>query len=191
MRLEFTQFDVEWGRNCKNDFVRITDGDGTILMEKSCGSSSKPRSHKEYFQPQTITTRSNTVIIFFHMNGSAGTQTGWSLSWTAVTPGLKRNHPSIWIVIDLRLMRIQKGHLGSPPGHTCLNEGFWYTKLTTTKANWHNNGDFLLSPTISRVTAAVTTTWTPFSTISNLILLPFCSPSSICQIIQLQITWNM
>ena len=48
------------------------------------------------------------------------------------------------------------------------------------KANWHNNVDFLLCPTISRVTAAATTTWTPFSTISNLILLPwsFCLPSS-------------
>ena len=88
MRLEFTRFEVEWGADCENDFVKITDGDGTILMDKSCGSSSKERSHKEYFQPPTITTRSNTVIIFFHMNGS-GTQIGWSLTWSAVTPGLK------------------------------------------------------------------------------------------------------
>ena len=88
MRLEFTRFEVEWGADCENDFVKITDGDGTVLMDKSCGATSKERSHKEYFKPPTITTNSNTVIIFFHMNGS-GTQIGWSLTWSAVTPGLK------------------------------------------------------------------------------------------------------
>ena len=78
LRLEFTSFAVYWGSTCQYDFVKITDGDGTTLMDNSCG----------YSLPPIITTRSNRVEIFFHTDGS-GTRTGWSLSWSAVTPGEK------------------------------------------------------------------------------------------------------
>ena len=97
LRLEFTSFDV-WacGRTpvdtCACDFVKITDGDGTTLMDKSCGYSWVPPSSSGYFLPPIITTRSNRVEIFFHTNDywtGSGTWTGWSLSWTAVTPGEK------------------------------------------------------------------------------------------------------
>ena len=84
MRLEFTRFEVEWGADCENDFVKITDGDGTILMDKSCGSSSDPTSSTDYFLPPILTTKSNKVEIFFHTNGG-GAWGGWSLSWSAVS----------------------------------------------------------------------------------------------------------
>ena len=88
LRLEFTHFDVQWGSDCQFDHVKITDGDGTTLMEKSCGHSSTDPSDSRYFLPPIITTRSNRVEIFFHTDG-AYTQPGWSLSWSAVTPGTK------------------------------------------------------------------------------------------------------
>ena len=88
LRLEFTHFAVYWGSTCQYDYVKITDGDGTTLMDNSCGYSLKDPSDSGYFQPPTITTRTNTVEIFFHTDGDIA-RTGWSLSWIAVTPGLK------------------------------------------------------------------------------------------------------
>ena len=89
LRLEFTHFVVA-GRpsdGCEGwDFVKITDGDGTTLMDNSCGYSDPNWS--PHFQPPIITTRSNRVEIFFHTDGS-GTASGWSLSWSEVTPGEK------------------------------------------------------------------------------------------------------
>ena len=92
LRLEFTRFDVQPCENgmdtCPCDYVKITDGDGTTLMDNSCGFSSHDPSSSYYFQPPTVTTKTNTVEIFFHTNGGY-TKTGWSLTWIAVTPGLK------------------------------------------------------------------------------------------------------
>ena len=61
---------------CDYDHLTIMDGDGTTLMEKSCGSS----------LPAAITTRTNIVKLIFSTN-DWGTYTGWSIHWTAVTPG--------------------------------------------------------------------------------------------------------
>ena len=83
LRLEFTHFHVQG-----DDYVKITDGDGTTLMDKSYGSSSTDPSSSFYFLPPNITTRSNRVEIFFHTNG-INPRSGWSLSWSAVTPGVK------------------------------------------------------------------------------------------------------
>ena len=90
LRLEFTHFAVQWKSTC-DDFVKITDGDGTSLMGNSCGyldPSSGSGSISWYFLPPIITTRSNRVEIFFHTD-AMDTTTGWSLSWSAVTPGEK------------------------------------------------------------------------------------------------------
>ena len=91
LRLEFTRFEVEWDPTCQKDFVKITDGDGTTLMYNSCGFSSYSPSHSVYFLPKLRPTRSNRVEIFFHTDGfdTSTTSTGWSLSWSAVTPGQK------------------------------------------------------------------------------------------------------
>ena len=92
LRLEFTHFAVyvcDELTTCSScDFVKITDGDGTTLMDNSCGYSDRDPSDSLYFLPPNITTRSNRVEIFFHTDDSS-TQTGWSLSWSAVTPGDK------------------------------------------------------------------------------------------------------
>ena len=87
LRLEFTRFAVSVCDNCTCDHVEIKDGDGKTLMDKSCGDSSISSSSSGYFQPPVIVTNTNTVEIFFHTDGS-NTKSGWSLSWTAVMPGL-------------------------------------------------------------------------------------------------------
>ena len=92
LRLEFTHFAVRVSciTTCSCDFVKITDWDGTTLMDNSCGySDDRDPSDFDYFQPPIITTRSNRVEIFFHTDGDEYTRTGWSLSWSAVTPGEK------------------------------------------------------------------------------------------------------
>ena len=79
LRLEFTAFAV-WVcgdiDTCFCDFVRITDGDGTTLMDNSCGHS----------KPQIITTKTNKVEIYFHTD-ERRTSNGWSLRWRAVEEG--------------------------------------------------------------------------------------------------------
>ena len=87
LRLEFTYFEVDGPPSeCQNfDFVKIIDGDGTTLMDKSCGFFQEDPSSSWYFQlPAVITSESNTVEIIFHTDGY-DTKTGWSLSWSAVS----------------------------------------------------------------------------------------------------------
>ena len=89
LRLEFTHFDVWACRDlttCPCDYVKIIDGNGTALMDNSCGYSSFDPSHPGYFLPPAITSSSNRVEVLFHTNGRDATA-GWSLSWIAVTPG--------------------------------------------------------------------------------------------------------
>ena len=78
--MQFTAFDVEfnsWLSSC-DDHVTIKNGDGTSLMEKTCGSS----------LPAALTSKSNVVKIYFHSN-EVNSYSGWSLTWRAVTPGAK------------------------------------------------------------------------------------------------------
>jgi len=79
--LEFTAFDIEFGNTCQYDHLTITDGDGTTLMEKSCGSSSS--------LPDAITSTSNIVKLIFSTDSSFA-MTGWSVSWSAVAPARSR-----------------------------------------------------------------------------------------------------
>ena len=76
MSLKFTAFNIEYESNCSYDGLTIIDGDGTILMEKSCGAD----------LPAEILSRSNIVDLFFNTDGSV-TGPGWSVSWIAVPPG--------------------------------------------------------------------------------------------------------
>ena len=90
LRLEFTSFAVVICgdmNTCSCHFVKITDGDGTTLMDKSCGDSSSSPSSSDHFLPPIVTTNTNAVEIFFRTDGS-NTKSGWSLSWAAVMPGL-------------------------------------------------------------------------------------------------------
>ena len=78
LSLHFTAFDIEinWDYSCPYDHLTIMDGDGTTLMEKSCGTT----------LPANITSTSNIVKLVFSTD-SGGTGAGWSVSWSAVTPG--------------------------------------------------------------------------------------------------------
>ena len=71
--LEFTAFNVEYSSTCRYDHLTITDGDGTTLMEKSCGST----------LPPAIRSRTNTINLVFTTD-EIETRTGWSVSWRAV-----------------------------------------------------------------------------------------------------------
>ena len=73
--LEFTAFNIEYSSTCRYDHLTITDGDGTTLMRKRCGTT----------VPDELTSRSNVVKLLFHTD-RGGTRSGWSLSWRAVTP---------------------------------------------------------------------------------------------------------
>ena len=78
MSLQFTAFDIYYHSTCDYDHLTIMDGDGTTLMEKSCGSS----------LPADVTTRTNIVKLVFSTDHRSQ-ETGWSVHWTAVTPGLQ------------------------------------------------------------------------------------------------------
>ena len=70
--LQFTAFKTA---NC-NDKLRITDGDGTALLGRACGSS----------LPTKIKSASNVIEMFFETDVD-NTAEGWSARWSAVTPG--------------------------------------------------------------------------------------------------------
>ena len=79
LSLQFTAFDIESHSSCDYDHLTIMDNDGTTLMEKSCGNS----------LPADITSTSNIVKLVFKTN-SSDTRPGWSVSWSAVTPGQRQ-----------------------------------------------------------------------------------------------------
>jgi len=63
--ITFTDFEIDdpmsqWGISCDSsasrDWVRIVDGDGTVLLDKSCG----------YEIPPPITSRTNRIVVDFH-----------------------------------------------------------------------------------------------------------------------------
>ena len=93
LSLQFAAFDIHtWDSTCSYDHLTITDGDGTTLMEKSCGSSSNGNiviggQSMSSFLPPNITSTSNIVKLVFSTDGTGVTMSGWSVSWTAVTPG--------------------------------------------------------------------------------------------------------
>ena len=100
LRLEFTAFHVYIAsgsmKPCAFDFVRITDGDGTLLMDNSCGNSNiTDMLATNYFQLPNITTKTNKVEIYFHTDESFA-KSGWNLTWTAVAEGSKHSVSFLW-----------------------------------------------------------------------------------------------
>ena len=101
--MEFTDFDifalteldestglakgtVQSADPCPYDFVQVTDGDGTMLMNKSCGYMKVNRSDPNFFLPPNITSNTNMVEVFFRTDGT-GPKTGWSLNWKTGSTG--------------------------------------------------------------------------------------------------------
>ena len=77
--IQFTYFKTEGHASCLYDHLNITDGDGTTLMGKTCGS---PAS-----LPANVTSRSNVINLVFKTDGS-GTAKGWRVRWNAVRAGM-------------------------------------------------------------------------------------------------------
>ena len=96
--LKFTAFDIEyqWNTNgitCAFDHLTITDGDGSSLMERSCGSTidgTVAIGSQLIFSslPPDVRSRSNVVNLEFSTDYYyTGEMTGWRVTWSAVTPG--------------------------------------------------------------------------------------------------------
>ena len=88
LSLEFTAFNIEYHSTCSYDHLKITDGDGTTLMEKSCGSTSDGNvsiggESIGSFLPPAIRSRSNSINLVFITDGSVA-YPGWSISWRAM-----------------------------------------------------------------------------------------------------------
>ena len=75
--LEFTAFNIQSDKSCRWDHLTIADGNGSALMNKTCGSA----------LPSKIYSMSNLVDILFTTN-HAEEKTGWSVSWSAAIPGV-------------------------------------------------------------------------------------------------------
>ena len=93
--LEFAAFDI--ARNsyqasaCYWNYLTITDGDGTTLLEKSCGSLSDGtiligRQSVGASLPANITSRTNLINLEFKTS-SNNAKSGWSVAWTATNQG--------------------------------------------------------------------------------------------------------
>ena len=71
--IEFTEFNIEDHSSCDYDYLMIEDGDGTVLMEKSCGTS----------LPANIRSKTNVVKLIFKTDKDT-TRSGWEVKWKAV-----------------------------------------------------------------------------------------------------------
>ena len=101
--LKFNAFDIEYKSNCHKtqyttvyDFLMITDGDGTTLMEGSCGSTADGNirvggQSLGSSLPADIISRSNVVNLIFNTNWHTA-RSGWSVTWQALAPGKKEQH---------------------------------------------------------------------------------------------------
>ena len=99
--LEFTAFDLDFDPvlcdlNCNCDHLTITDGDGTSLMARGCGSSQNSSAIFEgrligSSLPPAIVSKSNSISIAFR-TGSLGSKPGWRVTWKAVAPGVTYIH---------------------------------------------------------------------------------------------------
>jgi len=76
IKIKFTAFHVESGPNCRYDWVQIIDGDSTVLLRKTCGTTI----------PAEIQSKTNIVRVIFHTDYSE-TRSGWKLTWSLVSTG--------------------------------------------------------------------------------------------------------
>ena len=95
LSMQFTAFSIEldyYTNHCRFDYLTITDGDGTTLMEKSCGGPSDRNTvyiggqKIDSTLPPNIRSRTNVINIFFRTHHEH-TRSGWSISWSAGMPG--------------------------------------------------------------------------------------------------------
>ena len=92
LSLGFTFFDVWPDPRCGDNFsrfdnVKIIDGDGTILMNSTCGQMQDPKKGDFKLIPRVLYSRTNALEIVFTTDIMSDDSKGWSLNWTTVTPG--------------------------------------------------------------------------------------------------------
>ena len=94
---------------CLCDYMEITDGSGSTLMDRSCGYANVHTNSPVFFQPPVITTNSSITVSFKTdgngTKGGGGRDSpigGWRAVWASVTPGatqkfvqLKTSNPNI------------------------------------------------------------------------------------------------
>ena len=103
--IQFTAFSVGKrypSSTCGRDHLTIMDGDGTTLMEKSCGETTSLSNYGGSVivggqiigssLPAAIRSTSNVVNLLFSTDSYDGGNSGWSVSWSAVTPGECQQH---------------------------------------------------------------------------------------------------
>jgi len=73
VNIEFTHLDIESHSSCDYDFITVIDDDGTVLLNKTCGSTLPPQ-----FESQT-----NRVNVHFKTDYSV-TKTGWRLTYSLI-----------------------------------------------------------------------------------------------------------
>merc|ERR1719153_1085322 len=102
LSLQFTVFDIEFFAGsdyeefqydydvaCQRDYLAIKDGDGTVLMERGCGSTEDAvivgGTILGSSLPGNVKSGSNLVNLFFTTDGAnTGANSGWSVRWSAV-----------------------------------------------------------------------------------------------------------
>ena len=60
VELWFTAFNLEFHESCDYDWVMVVDGDGSVLLDKSCGKNI----------PARITSRTQSLTLQFHSDES-------------------------------------------------------------------------------------------------------------------------
>ena len=88
LSLQFTAFNIAFESFCSSDYLTVTDGDGTTLLEKRCGYSSNIEANNGYYyMPPRITSNTNVVNLIFKSDPFGSMGYGWSVSWSAITAG--------------------------------------------------------------------------------------------------------
>jgi len=86
IKLTFDAFYVEYSSTCRWDHLTIVDGDGTTLLEKSCGDMHRGKvviGGRKFSSLPDIRSRSNMVKLHFKTDGSI-TMAGWRVRWFAI-----------------------------------------------------------------------------------------------------------
>ena len=101
LSLQLTTFDVEVNGESCVDSVTVTDGDGTTLMDKTCGGSTYGHlviggQSQGSLLPNIKSSTNIVMITFTTKDNNAGM--GWNLTWSAIPTG-KRHYIAVrvWV----------------------------------------------------------------------------------------------
>ena len=70
IKISIDDMELESNDVCRYDYIEIEDGDGTVLLDKTCGSR----------HPAEIVSQTNTVKVIFKTDGD-GSGKGWKITY--------------------------------------------------------------------------------------------------------------